>query len=317
MVSPERRGVVVVGSLNRDYVIEVQARPSPGETVLGAKVTEGPGGKGANQAAAAARTGAAVSLIGRVGDDGAGVDLTASLRHAGVETETVIVTRSASTGSAFITVTPDGENSIIVASGANALLGSADVAAGGALLAAAGVLLLQLEVQDEALEAAAQLVGPETVVVLNASPYRELSRTIMERVDVLLINALEARQLLGDAGRLDDATAFDGLGPRFTVVTLGAAGARAYIDGRILACNAAHADVVDTTGAGDAFAGALGAWLAKEAVDRSADLVEPIRRALPAASAAAAYSVSRPGAQSSYGSAEDLGPPWTRAAPPL
>ncbi len=317
MVDAERRDVVVVGSLNRDYLLEVQARPLPGETVTGAKVTVESGGKGANQAAAAARTGAAAHLIGRVGDDDAGAALIASLRDAGVETANVIVSPSEPTGSAFITVTPDGENSIIVASGANALLGSGDLLAGKSTLASAGVLLLQLEVPDEAIEAAVHLAAPETFVVLNASPYRALSRTVMERVDVLLINGLEARQLLGDDGNLDEAAAFDDLGPRLTVVTLGGAGARAYVGGRILACAAAPADVVDTTGAGDAFAGALGAWLARESLGRSPDLVEPVMRALSAASAAAAYSVGRRGAQPSYGSAADLGPPWTRTAPVL
>jgi len=234
MGAPAGRGVVVVGSLNRDFLIEVQARPLPGETVTGAKVTIAPGGKGANQAAAAARAGARVSLIGRVGDDVAGHELVASLRAADVETGDVIFSGSAPTGAAFVTVTPDGENSIIVAPGANALLGSADVRARESLLAVTAVLLLQLEVSDEAIASAAELAAKETLVILTAAPYRELSRTIMERVDVLLVNGLEARQLLGDDPAPDDPAAFAELGPRVIIVTLGAAGARAYVAGRIV-----------------------------------------------------------------------------------
>ena len=176
MAGPAGRGVVVVGSLNRDFLIEVQFAAPPGETVTGAKVTTAPGGKGANQAAAAARAGARVALIGRVGDDVAGHELVASLRAADVETGDVIISESAPTGAAFVTVTPDGENSIIVSPGANALLDSADVRAREPLLAVAAVLLLQLEVSDEAIASAAELAATETVVILTAAPYRQVSQ---------------------------------------------------------------------------------------------------------------------------------------------
>jgi ribokinase len=310
-LAPRLGGVVVVGSLNRDYVVEAPARPEPGETVTGARLSLASGGKGANQAAAAARLGAAVSLLGKVGDDADGRSLIAALHDAGVDTRGVALSPSAPTGAAFITVTPDGENAIVVASGANALLHRDDLAERSEILRNAQVLLLQLEVPVDAVEAAVQLAGGQTLVILNAAPYRHLDPTALERVDVLVVNAVEARQLLGRDVMLEDPEQFVELGPRATVVTLGAAGSRAFVEHHVFEQEALHRHVVDTTGAGDAFVGALGAWLAREEVSRSDALSKPLCRALTGASAAAAYSIERLGAQPSYGTTVEIGAPWT------
>ena len=301
----------MVGSINRDYIIQTATRPEPGETITGARLSIASGGKGANQAVAAALLGVPIRLIAEIGDDVTGRELLIALRAAGIETADVIGNPSAATGAAFITITPDGENAIVVASGANSLLGSAELQAKRSVLEAADLLLLQLEVPDEAIETATQLVGSETLVILNAAPYRELSQAVMRRVDVLVVNAVEARQLLGYDSSLEDGAAFARIGARATVVTLGSVGVRAFVGSRILQHDSLQRRVVDTTGAGDAFVGALGAWLAREPVGHSDDIDEALARALPAASIAAAYSVQRLGAQSSYGTCDELGPPWS------
>jgi ribokinase len=303
---------VVVGSINRDYVIESSRRPLPGETVIGARFSVLPGGKGANQAVALALLGMSVHLVARVGDDAAGRDVVESLRRANVEVDDVIVSPSTPTGAAFVTVTPEGENSILVASGANWLLDEHDLRARGALLERARLVLLQLEVPNGAVSAAVGLVGPETLVVLNAAPYRALDPDVLRRVDVLVVNDVEAQQLLGKHTDLEDAAAFVGLGPRATVVTFGPAGVLALVDGHgRFRVPAPQRDVVDTTGAGDAFVGALSAWLAREHVGRRDDLTAPLSRALHAAAVAAAHSVQQFGAQPSYGTSDQLGPPWS------
>lgn len=302
--------IVVVGSINRDYLIESTKRPAPGETVTGARYSTAGGGKGANQAVAAALLGAAVALIGRVGDDAAGRDLLESLTSANVNTAGVVVSPSVPTGAAFVTVTPDGENSIIVASGANWLLRSREVGAARSQLATARLLVVQLEVPEDAVETAIALVRRDAVVVLNAAPYRSLDRTVLERVDVLVLNALEARQLVGEDADPDDPAAFSRLGPRATVITLGSLGVRAFVGRNAIVVAAPWRQAVDTTGAGDAFVGALCAWLVSEEIGHFDDLTAPLMRALPAAVAAAAYSVGRRGAQSSYGTAKEVGAPW-------
>lgn len=309
-LSLDKNDIIVIGSLNRDYVIETTTRPAPGETVTGARLSVASGGKGANQATAAARLGASVRLIGRIGDDTAGQELVTALVGSGVDTTGVLVSPYTPTGAAFITVTPDGENAIVVASGANSLLNRRDLEANVASLDAAKVMLLQLEVPDEAVTTAAALAGSETLVILNSAPYRELDRAVLERVDILVANAVEARQLLGDGVALDDAEAFARLGPRATIVTLGNQGSYTFVENRVLQQAALHRHVVDSTGAGDAFVGALGAWLAREQTGHSDALSEPLVRALSAASVAAAHSIERLGAQASYATAEELGAPW-------
>lgn len=302
--------VTVVGSINQDVVIETPRRPRPGETVGGARVSLAGGGKGANQAVAAALLGAGVHLVGRVGDDPPAAVLRSGLVAAGVDVTHVLATPACPSGTAFVTVTPDGENAIVVAPGANERLGRPDVRRAAALLGRSALLVAQLEVPVEAVAAAVELAGPHTLVLLNAAPVRPLARGLLDRVDVLVVNEVEAAGLLGASTLPPEPHAYRGLGPAAVVVTAGAAGSHAYVDGRRIDCPAVAGAVVDTTGAGDAFVGALAAWFAREGTRRGDDLDGPLGRGLEAASLVAAHAVGRLGAQRSYARAEELGPPW-------
>ncbi|WP_251149742.1 ribokinase [Cellulosimicrobium sp. Marseille-Q4280] len=313
--SGERGRVVVVGSANVDLVVDVLRHPGAGETVLGGDLRRSPGGKGANQAVAAARAGGAdTTFVGAVGhDDGAGL-LLASLDAAGVRTDRV-ARLDAATGTALITVSPDGENTIVVAPGANAhvRLGAEDAAR----VAAADAVLAQLEVPLDVVRDAAAARRPGVPMILNAAPSRDLPDDVWAVVDVLIVNEHEAADLAGSLGsagtgaagsagaaghdRTGDAQGAGALAVLLlarvpaVVVTLGAAGclvARraqgAGAEPEVVVVPAFPADVVDTTGAGDTFCGVLAAALA-----RGADLTEAARRA----AAAGALAVGRPGAQ--------------------
>ena len=244
------RRVVVVGSANMDLVVRTPALPRPGETVLGGDFVTVPGGKGANQAVAVARAGAECVFIGAVGDDEFGERLRAGLADAGVDVSRVRRVPGPS-GVALIAVDAAGENSIVVAPGANAALDGlepADIAA----IAGADVLLCQLEVPLKAVLAATRAAQRgNTFVVLNAAPVRPLPAELLSTVDLLVVNKQEADSL-GDLWELV---------PR-AVVTLGADGAE-YTDrdGQRLHVPAPRVEVVNTTGAGDAFTGTLAvAW---------------------------------------------------------
>lgn len=297
-------GVVVVGSINLDYVLAVEQRPGPGETVAGATLTTHSGGKGANQAVAAARLGAPVTLLGMVGDDAAGRSLLASLARDGVDTGLVAVTGTAATGAAFITVTPDGENSIVVASGANHAVTAEQVARAADAVDAADVLLLQLEVPMEAVaRAAAAAAASPARVVLNLAPPAELPRGLLEQVDVLVTNEHEAAVLLDAPAPVSRTTAAEAAralvrrGPRAAVITLGGEGAVLATDGADHTAAAPEVPVVDTTGAGDAFVGALGARLVAG---------DTLQAAVSYAVTVGACAVRRPGAQSSFPTADEV-----------
>jgi ribokinase len=259
--------VVVVGSVNIDYLVRVDRRPEAGETVNDAELSVHGGGKGANQAVAAALTGGPVAMVGRVGDDAAGASRLAELAGHQVLTGDVRVTPGVATGSAFVSVTPDGGNAITVAPGANARLTAGDVAASGALITSAGVLLTQLEIPLAAVREAVRCAGPETTVVVNCAPFKPMDEALLARVDLLVANETEAGQLLGGdvggvRGALDAVAAILDFGPTAAVITLGADGAVvASADGR-WHVPAPQVTPVDTTGAGDAFAGSLSARLA-------------------------------------------------------
>jgi ribokinase len=287
--------VLVVGSANADLVVRADRRPAGGETVLGGDTVVSPGGKGANTAVAAAKLGADVALLAAIGDDAYGEVLTGSLREAGVHTELMrIVARP--TGIAYITVTPDGENSILVSPGANRAL---EPAAVEGALTGVKVVVASLEVPlptiDRAIAAAAA-AGVRTL--LNLSPAAKVGERTLAALDILLVNEHEAEWLLGSGG--DPAGLLD-LGPRSVVVTLGARGALVITPAGTTTVSAPKVEAVDTTGAGDAFSGALAAALAS-----GSDLGVAVRRAV----AVAAISVTRPGAQPSYPSAEELPSGW-------
>lgn len=298
----EGHDLVVVGSANADLVIGVRRRPAAGETVLGSDLATYPGGKGGNQAVAAARLGARTALLARVGDDAHGRLLLDTQRAAGVDTRPVLV-GGAPTGVALITVDPSGDNSIVVSPGANARLTPADIEAAAPLLAAARVVSLQLEIPLETVAAAVRAVGPDTRVVLNPSPPAPLPPDMLAACDPLVVNEHEARSLLDEdpAGAGDDPTAWAaallGRGSRSVVITLGPAGALAADPRDQTRVPGVPVEAVDTTGAGDAFTGAL-AWR----LGTGDDLATAVRYAVRVGAAA----VTRPGAQQSYPTAAEV-----------
>jgi ribokinase len=282
--------IALVGSINLDIVVGVDRHPAPGETVLGDDRQELPGGKGANQAVAAARLGADVAFVGRVGDDDAGRRLRDGLAAEGVDVTHVRVDPDAPTGVALIAVDRAGENTIVVSSGANARVSAADVEAARDVLANAAVTLVQHEVPEDAVAAAIAAAGG--TVVLNPAP----ARPIVAPVDVLVPNRGELEALAGRAGDpVELARSLDVA--RAVVVTLGSEGAAVIEGDRVERIPAPRVDAVDTTGAGDAFCGALA-----QALDSGADLVEAAHWAVRAAAA----SVTKPGAQGGLPRRADL-----------
>lgn len=293
--------VLVVGSANADLTVRVDRRPGAGETVLGTDLAESAGGKGANQAAAAARLGGRVALLARIGGDAYGDLLLTAQRAAGTDVRHVITDPGARTGTAMIIVGADGDNSIVVSLGANAALGPKDVAAAREVIASVAVVSLQLEIPMESVAAAAATATETgTRVVLNPSPTPEsLAPDLLAAADPLVVNEHEARQLSGQAGGgpEDWARALHRLGARSVVVTLGADGAFVLDADGAAAVPGVRVRAVDTTGAGDAFTGALATRLA-----RGESLAEAARYAVRVGAAA----VTRPGAQPSYPTPEEL-----------
>jgi ribokinase len=261
-MSVQPHDVVVVGSVNADLVVRVDRRPAPGETVLGSDLETHPGGKGANQAVAAARLGASVGILGRIGDDRHGEFLGEALRRDGVDLGGLLVTPGP-TGVALITVGPDGDNSIIVSPGANGRMTEADVAAARPLLASARVVSLQLEIPMPVVLAAARTAAEAGArVVLNLSPATRVQPGLLRLSDPLVVNEHEAAFLLGSAGDgggdpAERAGALLALGPRSVVITLGPDGAIVADGADVAHVPSPRSDAVDTTGAGDAFTGAL------------------------------------------------------------
>jgi ribokinase len=267
--------VLVLGSLNLDLLVSVGRHPAPGETVLGGPLRRAFGGKGANQAVAAASAGAPTAMVGRVGDDDAGRGYVERLRAFGVDADGVTVDPEATTGHALIAVDGRGENTIIVSPGANGDVGADEVAAVGGL-GPGDVLLLQLEVAVDVVDAAARAARAAGArVVLNLAPYADVPADLLAFADPVVVNEHEHALLTGTGPAA----------PESLLVTLGAAGSRW---GAVAVPAAPVADVVDTTGAGDAYCGTLAARLA---------LGDAPEAAMRAASAAAAATVARPGAQ--------------------
>ncbi|QKG20427.1 ribokinase [Actinomadura verrucosospora] len=300
---PEKYDVVVVGSVNADLVVGVDRRPEPGETVLGSDLATHPGGKGANQAVAAARLGGRVGIVGRVGDDGHGALLRDALAEAGVDLAHLAVTPGPS-GVALITVGPDGDNSIIVSPGANARLTPDDVAAARDMIAAASVVTFQLEVPMPAIEAAARAAASAGArVVLNLSPTAPVPADVLALCDPLVVNEHEAAYLLGGAGDADamapqeTSRALLRSGPRSAVITLGADGVVVADAEGATAIPSPKVDAVDTTGAGDAFTAALCLRLARG---------DSLRDAARYATRVGAAAVRKPGAQTSYPTPDEL-----------
>ncbi len=288
--------IAVLGSLNMDFVVRVPRLPAPGETILGYDFETIPGGKGANQAYAAAKLGADVRMIGRVGYDLFGDQLKASLAATGADVSRVHATRTAPTGVALIWVDPAGQNSIVVAPGANGSIHPADAQAMRPAFDGAAIALFQLET-PLAVVAAALRVARESgaATILDPAPAQPLSRELLALVDVLTPNETEARILLGlapDAKTPDAEIAAQllALGPQSVILKLGARGCYYASATERFEVPAFDVTPVDTTAAGDTFNAAY----AVACAEGMATL-----EALRYASAAAALSTSKTGAQAS------------------
>ena len=300
--------IVVVGSLNMDFVVRVEHLPAPGETVLGRNFQMFPGGKGANQAVAAAKLGGNsvdVRMIGRVGYDVFADHMKASLSAAGVDVAAVHATRSQATGVALISVDRAGQNSIVVASGANHELAAADVEAMRPVFRGARLALFQLETPLDTVAAALALAREEGLTtILDPAPAQPLGAGLLERVDILTPNETEALGLLGraparvtPAEAVELAEALRRMGPKTVIVKLGDQGCFAHAGLTRGHYPGFPVEVKDTTAAGDTFNAALAVALAEGA---------PIEHALRFANAAAAISVTRPGAQASAPSRREV-----------
>jgi ribokinase len=290
--------VVVVGSLNIDIVVPVPHLPAPGETVAGTTHLTTLGGKGANQAVAAARLGRSVAMVGRIGTDAEGAACAGGLQTDGVSTEFLAQDDEILTGVALIAVDPQGENSIVVGPGANARLSAADVEAAAAVLERAKVTLVQLEIPLDAVEAAVELAGG--TVVLNPAPAKQLPDEILRKVNILTPNEVELGMLARTQVETEEdmiAAARSIPGPEAVAVTIGGKGVLLVDEDKAVRVPAPRVDVVDTTAAGDAFCGALA-----DAFARGEELEDAVRWAV----AAASISVTRLGAQPSLPTEEEV-----------
>jgi ribokinase len=287
-------GLIVLGSANRDYTVLVERHPAPGETVLGGDLTVATGGKGANQAVAAARAGAKPTFVGAVGTDSVGADVLADLQARGVDTAHVLRV-SEPTGIALIQVDRSGENTIVVAAGANGALDARTTAAiVASLIDARSVLLCQLEIPaDVVSDAATEIERTGGRFVLNLSPSRYVSPKLLAFADPLILNETEASDLAGSAidGPADAETIARRLlaGSRSVVITLGGDGVIVADSSGVTQIEAQRVNVVDTTGAGDAFAGALAA-----ALDAGSTLADAVRIGVAAGTAAVQHLGAQP-----------------------
>lgn len=295
--------IVVFGSINMDLTTYVPRLPRPGETLRGDSFITVPGGKGANQAVAAARLGGAVSLVGRVGADDFGRQHLDAMAREGLDTSGVLVDRDNSTGLAVISVDLQGENAIIVIAGANMAVDGRDVARCKPFLERASVLLLQLEIPLPAVVEAARAARERgALIVLDPAPAADLPAEIFPMIDIITPNEIEVQPLVGypatgAEGPTRAAAALRSLGVGSAVIKLGARGA--YLDdGDTRALLPAFSvDPTDTVAAGDAFNGALAV-----ALDQGADLREAVRWG----TAAGALATTKQGAMPSLPHREEL-----------
>ncbi|MBU1662436.1 MAG: ribokinase [Chloroflexi bacterium] len=296
--------IVVVGSLNMDLVVRIAQIPRPGETLLGGVFKTFPGGKGANQAVAAARLGAHVIMIGCVGDDAFGQEMRNALIAEGIDTTHVLVHPESATGVALIQVDAKGQNSIAVASGANFQLTAADVEKAMQAVGKIDVLVMPLETPLETIYTAAKIASIRGAkILLNPAPAQVLNQDLLKLVDVLLPNEYEIALMAGlpplqsAADARNAAEKLLSLGARNLLVTMGGQGA-IFFDGKMESKISAYPiQAVDTTAAGDCFVGALAVGLCEgKSIVASAEF----------ASAAAAISATRDGAQPSLPRREEV-----------
>jgi len=290
--------ILVVGSSNTDLIIKVPEIPRPGETLLGGQFQTFPGGKGANQAVAAARAGGEVVFIAAVGDDTYGAEAIAAYKEDHINTEDIKICKGVPSGIAMITVSQHGENAITVASGANGELSPADLEEAEEPFVEAECMLVQLETPMETVQKAVELCAEfDTRVILNPAPAAELTDAILEKVDILTPNETEAETLTGievkdKASASRAAALLHQRGVDTVIITLGSKGAFLSdpATGKQILVPGFRVRAMDTTAAGDVFNGQLAVSLAEG---------EDLERAIIQAHAAAALSVQKMGAQSS------------------
>jgi ribokinase len=261
----ESKKIAVIGSANIDLVASVNHLPVPGETVLGNSFNKTPGGKGANQAVAASKLGGEVSFIGCVGSDQEGEILRSSLENANVNCEFLISHPEASTGIAMIGVDTDGNNSIIVNPGANSALTKEDILAAKEIVESAKVVLMQLEISTACVETAVEMANG--ITILNPAPIVDISKELLEKVDVLIPNRIELAHLsnketFNDLNEIEVAA--KSLGIETVIVTLGSKGALLVSGNDSELVSSPEVESVDTTGAGDAFCGSVAESLSRE-----------------------------------------------------
>ena len=292
----ESKKIVVVGSTNMDMVIKTGHIPVPGETVLSGSFFMNPGGKGANQAVAVARLGGEVTFISKVGNDVFGKQSVQLFDEEGINTFYLLSDDALPSGVALITVDDSGENSIVVASGANANLQPADVSEALAGIQDIGIILMQLEIPMDTVRYVAEYAaGQKAKLILNPAPMQDLSPELLCHIDILTPNKTEAEMLCGikvkdeeDAKRA--AIQIHEMGVKAVVITLGPKGAVICDDGSITSVASTKVKAVDTTAAGDVFNGALSVALSEG---------KALTEAVQFACNVAAISVTRMGAQTS------------------
>lgn len=295
--------IVVVGSSNADMVIKLERSPRPGETVIGGDFIMAAGGKGANQAVAAARLGGEITFVARVGADMFGKQAIQNFQEEGINTDYIVVDDDNPSGVALIFVDRNGENSIAVASGANNKLSEKDVAAAGEKIAGAQVMLLQLETPVETVRYAARLASEAgTKVILNPAPARQLDEALFRTITILTPNESEAELLTGVKVE-DEKSAKQAVhvlrkkGVANVIITMGSQGAFLITNDQAVLIPTKKITAVDTTAAGDAFNGALAYALAME---------ESLDKAVRFANLAGAFSATKLGAQPSMPTREEL-----------
>ncbi len=295
--------IVVIGSSNTDMVVKSNHLPAPGETVLGGEFQMIPGGKGANQAVAAAMQGGQVSFVAKVGNDMFGEQAKAGFEQKGIDTSHVFTTENTPSGVALIMVDEDGENSISVALGANDELSISDIEGAVDLIRDCEIVLIQLEIPIDSVSRAVELAKQyHKKVVLNPAPAQELSRELLEKVDIITPNESEAKILTGvevhdvDSAR-NAARKLRSTGIPIVIITMGAKGAYVLSENIDALIPGFHVSVVDTTAAGDTFNGALAVALSEQT---------DLKDAILFANRAAAYSVTKMGAQTSAPTRSEL-----------
>jgi len=298
-----KKSIVVVGSSNTDMVIQLDRIPRPGETILGGKFVMAAGGKGANQAVAAARAGGDVTFVARVGNDMFGKNAMAGFQKEGIRVDHILRDKASPSGVALIFVASDGENSIAVASGANGRLSPADVRKARQAIASASVLVMQLETPLPTVQSAAEIAAKAGVpVILNPAPACPLPNELLALVTILTPNETEAELLTGievtnDVTAAKAADCLRARGVRTIIITLGPRGAFVASEEFRGMVPGFKVKAIDTTAAGDVFNGALAVALAKQ---------QSWAKAVRFANAAAAISVTRLGAQPSAPSRNEI-----------